>query len=107
MSGAFTTLEKQATMQGAGDMQMALMFLFALDWQIARDWQAVLDREKTLEELKKAAGTGAFGSIIGKAADLRTQLTLQNSRLKKLFSEIETFQVIDSAKYRVLARAYS
>ncbi len=100
MSGAFTTPEKQATMQGTGDMQMALMFLFGLDWQIARDWQAVRDREKTLEELKKAAGTGAFGSIIGKAADLRTQLTLQESRLKKLYSEIETFQVLP--EYREL-----
>lgn len=100
MSGAFTTPEKQATMQGTGDMQMALMFLLGLDWQIARDWQAVRDREKTLEELKKAAGTGAFGSIIGKAADLRTQLTLQESRLKKLYSEIETFQVLP--EYREL-----
>lgn len=99
-SGAFTTPEKQAAMQGTGDMQMALMFLLGLDWQIARDWQAVRDREKTLDELKKAAGTGAFGSIIGKAADLRTQLTLQEARLKKLYSEIETFQVLP--EYREL-----
>jgi uncharacterized protein YydD (DUF2326 family) len=100
MSGAFTTPEKQATMQGTGDMQMALMFLLGLDWQIARDWQAVRDREKTLDELKKAAGTGAFGSIIGKAADLRTQLTLQEARLKKLYAETESFQVLP--EYRVL-----
>ena len=100
MSGAFTTPEKQATMQGTGDMQMALMFLFGLDWQIARDWQAVRDREKTLGELKKAAGTGAFGSIIGKAADLRTQLTLQEARLKKLYAETESFQVLP--EYREL-----
>jgi uncharacterized protein YydD (DUF2326 family) len=56
-SGAFMTPEKQAAMQGTGDMQMALMFLLGLDWQIARDWQAVRDREKTLEELKKLLGT--------------------------------------------------
>ncbi|MEO6104408.1 MAG: ABC-three component system protein, partial [Pseudoxanthomonas sp.] len=99
-SGAFMTPEKQATMQGTGDMQMALMFLLGLDWQIARDWQAVRDREKTLEELKKAAGNGAFGSIIGKAADLRTELTIQDARLKKLHAEIETFQVLP--EYREL-----
>jgi len=99
-SGAFMTPEKQATMQGTGDMQTALMFLFGLDWQIARDWQAVRDREKTLEELKKAAGAGAFGSIIGKAADLRTQLTLQEARLKKLHAEIASFQVLP--EYREL-----
>ena len=87
-------------MQQTGDMQMALMFLLGLDWQIARDWQAIRDREKTLDELKKAAGTGAFGSIIGKAADLRTQLTLQEARLKKLYAEIESFQVLP--EYREL-----
>ncbi|WP_199099880.1 ABC-three component system protein [Dyella sp. ASV21] len=99
-SGAFMTPEKQAAMQGTGDMQKALMFLLGLDWQIARDWQAVRDREKTLDELRKAAGTGAFGSIIGKAADLRTQLTLQEARLKKLHAEIESFQVLP--EYREL-----
>lgn len=99
-SGAFMTPEKQAAMQGTGDMQIALMFLLGLDWQIARDWQAVRDREKTLEELKKAAGAGAFGSIIGKAADLRTQLTLQEARLKKLHAEIGMFQVLP--EYREL-----
>lgn len=99
-SGAFMTPEKQATMQGTGDMQMALMYLLGLDWQIARDWQAVRDREKTLEELKKAAGNGAFGSVIGKAADLRTELTIQEARLKKLHAEVETFQVLP--EYRKL-----
>lgn len=99
-SGAFTTPEKHATMQGSGDMQMALMFLLGLDWQIALDWQVVRDREKTLEELRKAAGTGAFGSIIGKAADLRTMLTLQKARLKRLHAETENFQVLP--EYREL-----
>lgn len=99
-SGAFMTPEKHATMQGTGDMQMALMFLLGLDWQIARDWQVVRDREKTLEELKKAAGSGAFGSIIGKAADLRTELTIREARLKKLHAEVDTFQVLP--EYREL-----
>jgi len=99
-SGAFTTAEKQASMQSTGDMQMALMFLLGLDWQIARDWQVVRDREKVLKELKKAAGTGAFGSIIGKAADLRTQLTLQEARLKKLYLAVDGFHVLP--EYREL-----
>lgn len=99
-SGAYTTPEKQAVMQGTGDMQIALMFLLGLDWQIARDWQVVRDREKTLEELRKAAGNGALGSIIGKAADLRTELTIQEARLKKLYAEVDTFHVLP--EYREL-----
>jgi uncharacterized protein YydD (DUF2326 family) len=94
LGGAFTTPEKQAAMQQAGDLQMALMFLMGLDWQIARDWQVVRDRERTLEELKKAAGAGAFGSIIGKAADLRTQFTVAEARLKKLRDEVGRFHVL-------------
>src|SRR5208283_610789 len=87
-SGAFFAPEKQATMQQAGDYQVALLFLLGLDWKIASDWQQVRDREKTLSELKKAAGAGAFGSIIGKAADLRTELTVAEARLQKLKSQI-------------------
>ncbi len=93
-SEAFTTPEKQAVKQKTGDMQTALMFLLGLDWQIARDWQVVRDQEKRLEVLKKMAENGAFGSIVGKAADLRTKLTLQEARLNKLSAQIESFQVL-------------
>ncbi len=99
-SEAFTTPEKQAVQQKTGDMQMALMFLLGLDWQIARDWQIVRDQEKMLQALKKAAENGAFGSIVGKAADLRTQVTLQEARLSKLSAEIESFRVLP--EYREL-----
>lgn len=93
-SGAFTTPEKQATMQQAGDFQVALLFLLGLDWKIASDWQKVRDQEKTLKELKKAAGAGAFGSIIGKASDLRTQLTVTEDRLRKLQAQVAEFRVL-------------
>lgn len=93
-SEAFTTPEKQAVKQKTGDMQTALMFLLGLDWQIARDWQIVRDQGKRLEVLKKMAENGAFGSIVGKAADLRTKLTLQEARLNKLSAQIESFQVL-------------
>lgn len=94
ISNAFVTPEKQAVVQGTGDYQMALMFLLDLDWQIARDWQTVRDREKTLDELKKAAATGAFGSMIGKAADLRTQLTIEQARLRRLHKESANFRIL-------------
>lgn len=94
LSGAFTTPEKQAVMQQVGDFQVALLFLLGLDWKIASDWQKIRDREKTLAELKKAAGAGAFGSIIGKAADLRTQLTVAEASLIELKSQVAAFRVL-------------
>ena len=94
LGGAFTTPEKQAAMQQISDYQVALLFLLGLDWKIASDWQKVRDREKTLAELKKAAGTGAFGSIIGKAADLRTHLTVGEARLSDFKAQVSSFRVL-------------
>jgi uncharacterized protein YydD (DUF2326 family) len=99
-SNAFTTPEKQAAIQQAGDYQVALMFLLGLDWKIASDWQKVRDREKTLAELKKAAGDGFFGSIVGKTADLRTELTVAEARLNELKAQVVTFRVLP--QYREL-----
>lgn len=94
LSGAFSTPEKQATMQQAGDYQVALMFLLGLDWRIASDWQTVRDREKTLDELRRAARVGTFGSIVGKSSDLRTQLTVAEAQLAELKTQITAFRVL-------------
>ena len=94
VSGAFTTPEKQAVMQQVGDYQIALLFLLGLDWTIASDWQKVRDREKTLAELKKAAGAGALGSIVGKASDLRTELTVAEAKLRNLTAQVAEFRVL-------------
>lgn len=93
-SVAFTTPEKQAAMQQTGDYQIALLYLLGLDWKIASDWQKVRDREKTLKELKKAAGAGAFGSIIGKASDLRTKVTVSEAALQEMQSHLANFRVL-------------
>ena len=93
LSAAFITPEKQAAMQTPADYQMALMYLMGIDWHIARDWQGVRDREKNLDELKKAAKSGAFGSIIGSAAELRTQLTVSEDRLKNRREGVRQFRV--------------
>lgn len=99
-SNAFITPEKQASMQQTGDYQVALMYLMGLDWTIASDWQKVRDREKTLKELKKAANADAFGNLIGKSAELRTQLTVAKSRLTEIIDQVKSFKVLP--KYREL-----
>lgn len=93
LSAAFITPEKQAAMQTPADYQMALMYLMGIDWHIARDWQGVRDRERNLDELKKAAKSGAFGSIIGSTAELRTQLTVSEDRLKNRREGVRQFRV--------------
>ncbi len=94
LSHAFQTPEKQAEKQQTGNWQVALLYLLGLDWKISSDWQQVRDREKTLKELKKAAKSGALANIVGNAADLRTKLTIAESRLQQLSSQIESFRVL-------------
>ncbi len=94
LSVAFVTPEKQANMQQTGDYQIALLFLLGLDWKIASDWQIVRDREKTLDELKKAAGAGMFGDIIGRAAELRTQVTVAEAKLNEMRKHLSDFRVL-------------
>ncbi len=102
VSEAFSSPEKQASMQGTGDYQKALMYLFGLDWHIAADWQNIRDRENILEKLKKAVGQGAFAGIIGSSAQLRTQLTIAEERLKRLKQEMSEFRV--HPQYRELEK---
>jgi uncharacterized protein YydD (DUF2326 family) len=62
----------------------------------------VRDREKTLKELKKAAGAGAFGSLIGTAADLRTQHTIAGAQFKRLQEDLNALHMLP--KYRELEK---
>ena len=93
-ANAFTTPEKQSDMQQLGDQQIALMYLLGLDWSIARDWHKVRERERTLRELAKAVGAGAFGAVIGTVAELRTQLTVAEASTRQLRDRLQNFRVL-------------
>ena len=94
LSDAFISPEKQAIKQQTSDYQIALLFLLGLDWQVASDWQKVRDEEKSLRELKKAAKGDTLGNIVGKVADLRTRLAVEEGRLRELKSQIAEFRVL-------------
>lgn len=99
-SEAFFSPDKHGKDVQTGDSQVALMYLLGLDWRIAGDWQLVRDREKTLKELRKAAGAGAFGSFVGKSSDLRTQLVNAEDHLRERESQVGSFRVLP--QYREL-----
>ena len=101
-SGAFLYPERQAEQQQRGDWQVNLSYLLGLDWQIPFEFQRVRGRERTLEELKKAAKVGGFGEVIGTVAELRPQVTIAETKAEKLRTELANFEVLDS--YRDLSR---
>ena len=64
------------------------------DWTIPQTWQRLRDREKSLTALKQGAKEGAFGEIIGKAADLRTQVTLAEEHARQMQTRLASFKVL-------------
>lgn len=92
-AGGFAGPEKHSSAQQPGDHQVAITYLLGLDWSIPAKWQAVRDRERSLREVKKAASAGAFGAVVGRAADLRAELTVAEERLRKLQESLASFRV--------------
>lgn len=101
-SGGLLHPERHAEQQQRGDWQVNLSYLLGLDWKIPSEFQAIRDRERTLEELKKAAKGGALGELVGTVAELRPQLTIAETRAQKLREQLTNFEVLDS--YRDLSR---
>jgi uncharacterized protein YydD (DUF2326 family) len=93
-SEAFVTPQQQSAKQLVWDQQVAVSFLLGLDWTIPRDWQRVREREKALQALKQAASQGVLGDVIGKAADLRTELTLAEDRCRQVRERVTAFRVL-------------
>ena len=93
--GGFAQPHMHFRQQITGDWQMGLTYLLGLDWSLTERWQGVRNREKTLKELKKASKDGTFGAVIGKAADLRTELTIAETKADRLKKNIESFTVHD------------
>ena len=92
-SGAFISPERQAEKQQPWDWQENLSYLIGLDWRIPYHFQQIRIREKTLEELRKAAKKGALGEIIGTVAELRPQVAVAEKRAEERRSQLRDFRV--------------
>jgi uncharacterized protein YydD (DUF2326 family) len=100
-SGAFIHPERHAEQQQRWDWQVNLSYLFGLDWKIPFEFQKVRIRERMLDELKKATKAGALGTVVGTVAELRPQVTVAETKAKKLRDQLANFEVLDS--YRDLS----
>lgn len=96
--GGFAHPAKHSDEQQPWNEQVAVSFLLGLDAGIPQELQEVRQREKALREFRRAARDGAFGDLIDKASDLRTQVTVSEKRLAKLREQLATFRVV--SQYR-------
>ncbi|WP_417374893.1 ABC-three component system protein [Gimesia maris] len=93
-SGGFQHAEQHAEKQSLYDIQVNLSYLLGLDWEVSRSLQKTRLKEKGLKALKKEAKSGVIGDLVGRSGELRTRLTLAETKVKKLTAELESFQVL-------------
>ncbi|KAB2680965.1 ABC-three component system protein [Brucella pseudintermedia] len=101
-SGGFQQPMQHSGMQQAWDQQVSICYLLGLDWSIPGRFQELRAQEKVAQELRKAARSGDLGRFFGKAAELRTKLTVAEARAVRLRRQLETFEVVP--EYKALER---
>jgi uncharacterized protein YydD (DUF2326 family) len=102
LSGGFQQPMQHSSMQQSWDQQVSICYLLGLDWSIPGRFQELRAQEKVAQELRKAARSGDLGRFFGKAADLRTRLTIAEARVNRLREQLETFEVVP--EYKALER---
>ena len=100
-SHGFLAPEKSSGSQSRWDYQENLSYILGLDWRIPFDLQQIRERERSLEELKKAASGGSLGSVIGTVAELRPALAVAEAKSRELRAQLKEFRVMES--YRELS----
>ncbi|MBL0930452.1 MAG: DUF2326 domain-containing protein [Alphaproteobacteria bacterium] len=101
-SGGFQQPMQHSVKQQAWDQQVSICYLLGLDWSIPGRFQALRAQEKVARELRQAARSGDLGRFFGKAADIRTKLTIAEARTARLRQRLENFEVIP--EYKALER---
>jgi uncharacterized protein YydD (DUF2326 family) len=69
-----------------------------LDWNLPQRFRELSAREKVTKELRKAAKSGELGQYFGRAADLRTRLTVVEAHAKRLRKQLDSFHVVPEYK---------
>lgn len=93
-AGGFKSHLEQSIKQQSWDQQVAISYLIGLDWSISQKFQELREQEKTIQELKRTARTGTLPGFAGTAAQLRTRVTVAESRAKRLRQQLDTFNVV-------------
>ncbi len=97
-AGAFIEPQRQSEKQELWDQQVAISYLLGIDWTIQRNWQSVRQRERSLSELRKAAGDEVLKSVIGTTASLRTELIIAEEQARQLRETLSGFRVLPEYK---------
>lgn len=79
--------------------QVAVTYLLGLDWTIPQEWQLVRDEEDEIRKLRSAVGEGDLSEIVGKKAELRSDIATKETALSHFQNRIENFQVLPDFRH--------
>ncbi|WP_419837868.1 ABC-three component system protein [Candidatus Poriferisodalis sp.] len=82
-------------MQQPWDRQVCISYFLDLDWSISREIQLVRKQEQELKALQRAASSAEFGSVLGRSADLRSELIVARDRVQRMHAAVTQYQVLD------------
>ena len=71
-----------------------ICYLLDLDWTVPARFQDLRGQERVLKELRRAARAGDLGRYFGRAADLRTNLTVSEAQGSRLRDRLGDFRVV-------------
>ena len=93
--GGFETPTQHTAKQQTWDQQVSTSYLLGLDWRVSSRFQELREQERSLRTLRKAVRSGDLGRYLGRASELRTQLTLAESKVERLHNQLNAFKIVD------------
>lgn len=94
LDGGFADFRRHGTKQDTGDEQIALTYLLGLDASIPTQLEQTREREAALKKLQQELTRGEFARLVGRAGDLRTELTVLQDRITIQRVELASFRVV-------------
>ena len=92
--GGFENPIQHGVKQQIWDQQVSASYLLGLDWRIGSRFQELRERQKSMRALRSAVRSGDLGRHLGRAPELRTQLTLTDSKVEQRRAELSAFEVL-------------
>ena len=92
--GGFESPTQHTAKQQMWDRQVSTSYLLGLDWRIGSRFQELREQQRSLRALREAVRAGDLGRYLGRAPELRTQLTLTDSKVEQHRAQLDAFEVV-------------
>ncbi len=93
-SGGYGAAVRSHGRQSDADATTNLAYLLGLDWHLADRYRLLKTRDTARAQMQKAAQDPLLGRIIGKVADLRSEIALAERRVTDVERQLAGFHVV-------------